>query len=122
MHVVGDLSTVRVGAVNATSSQDALAERRIAYRAFATPQDGLKALQNGSLDAFVYDRPLLAWLVRRDFPSLELLETTFDSQYYAFAIPTGSPLRTSLNVRLLDNVSSAWWKQSLFLYLGETVH
>jgi len=122
VHGVGDLSLVRVGAVNATSSQDALAERRTAYRVFATPQDGLKALQNGSIDAFVYDRPLLAWLIRRDFPSIELLETTFDSQYYAFAMPTGSPLRAPLNVRLLDNVNSAWWKQSLLLYLGEKAH
>jgi polar amino acid transport system substrate-binding protein len=119
VHGVGDLSLVRVGVVNATSTQDALAERRIAYRAFGTPQSGLKALQNGEIDAFVYDRTLLAWMIRRDFPSVELLETTFEPQYYAFAMPSGSPLRTSLNVALLDTVYSPWWKQSLFLYLGE---
>ena len=122
VHSVGDLSTVRVGAVNATSTQDALAERRIAYRVFATPQDGLKALQTGAIDAFVYDRALLAWIIRRDFPTVELLETTFDPQYYAFAMPAGSPLRSSLNVALLDTVYGAWWKQSLFLYLGEKAH
>jgi polar amino acid transport system substrate-binding protein len=122
VHGVGDLSLVRVGAVNATSTQDALAERRIAYRVFATPQDGLKALQNGTIDAFVYDRALLAWLIRRDFPSVELLETTFDPQYYAFAMPSGSPFRAPLNVALLDAVYSAWWKQSLFMYLGEKAH
>jgi polar amino acid transport system substrate-binding protein len=119
---VGDLSAVRVGVVNATSTQDALARRRISYRTFRTPRDAMVALRSRSIDAFVYDRPLLAWLVQQDFPSLEVLDMSFDFEYYAFAMPVGSPLRGTLNVTLLDTIQSAWWKQNLLLYLGEKEH
>ncbi|MES1149829.1 MAG: amino acid ABC transporter substrate-binding protein, partial [Bradyrhizobium guangdongense] len=71
---------------------------------------------------FVYDRPRLAWLIRQDFSAIELLETSFDYEYYAFAIPAGSPLRSKVNVTLLDTVQSLWWKQNLLLYLDEKEH
>ena len=122
VHGVGDLSVVRVGAVNGTSTQDALARRRIAYRTFPTPRDGLLALRSRSIDAFVYDRPLLAWLIRQDFPSLELVETSFDSEYYALALPLDSPLRRTINVTMLDTIQSPWWRQNLLLYLDDREH
>jgi polar amino acid transport system substrate-binding protein len=119
VHGVADLKTVRVGAVDGTSTQDALAELRIAYRSFHTPADGLRALRAREIDAFVYDKPLLAWIVQQQFSSsLELLDTTFDPQQYAFALPNGSPLRASLNVAMLDATQGGWWKQTLYRYFG----
>jgi ABC-type amino acid transport substrate-binding protein len=117
---VSDLASVRVGAVAGTATEDALAQLRIKSTGFATPHDGLKALRDGSIDAFVYDKPLLAWIVLQEFSSsVQILDLTFDPQRYAFALPDGSPLRERLNVALLDAVHSDWWKQTLFRYLGQ---
>jgi polar amino acid transport system substrate-binding protein len=119
VHEVGDLSSVRVGAVTGTSTEDTLIRRRLAYREFATPQDGLKALGTHSIDALVYDKPLLAWIIRQSFASsVELINTTFDPQEYAFALPSNSSLRRSINVAILGAIHSDWWEQTNYVYLG----
>ena len=77
-------------------------------------------MQAGTIDAFVYDKPLLTWLVLRDFSTLRVLDVTFDSQNYSIALPKGSPLSQVLNPPLLDETESDWWQQKLFEYLGKT--
>ncbi len=119
VHGVSDLATVRVGAIAGTSTEDTFSRLRIRYRKFATLQDGLDALRQRKLDAFVYDKPMLAWAIQQNYSSsIELLDATFDPQQYAFAIPTNSPLRKALDVALLDAVHSGWWQQTIFRYLG----
>jgi polar amino acid transport system substrate-binding protein len=118
---VSDLRSVRVGAPADTSSAYYLDHQRISHRGFSGPQEGLKALQAGTIDAFVYDKPLLAWLILRDFSStLRVLDVTFDNQNYAIALPKGSPLREMINAPLLEETESEWWQQTLFDYLGKT--
>ena len=119
IHAVTDLSQVRVGAVAGSSTEDALARIRTTFTAYPSARDGLQALRAGEIDAFVYDRPLLAWIVNRDFrSSVQLLETSFDPQNYAFALPANSPLRKPLNVAILNATKSGWWDETLFRYLG----
>jgi polar amino acid transport system substrate-binding protein len=117
---VSDLPSVRVGAVTGSATVDYLDGNRIRYRGYRTPEDGLTALQAGTIDAFVYDRPLLAWTVLQQFPtSINLLEADFDPQSYAVAFPADSELREPFNVAMLEAIRSEWWKQTLFRYLGE---
>jgi ABC-type amino acid transport substrate-binding protein len=119
VHGVSDLSTVRVGAIAGTSTEDTLARQHIAYRKFATLQDGLIALRARRLDAFVYDKPLLAWAIQQGFSSsIELVDATFEPQQYAFAMPRNSPLRIKLDVAILDAIHTVWWEQTVFRYLG----
>jgi polar amino acid transport system substrate-binding protein len=118
---VNDLRAVRVGAPADTSSAYYLDHQRISHRGFSGPEEGLKALQAGTIDAFVYDKPLLSWLILRDFSStLRVLDVTFDNQNYAIALPKGSPLREMINPPLLEETESDWWQQTLFEYLGKT--
>jgi polar amino acid transport system substrate-binding protein len=119
VHGVSDLSTVRVGAIAGTSTEDTLSRQRITYRKFADVKDGLNVLHAHQIDAFVYDKPLLAWAIQQSFSSsIELVDATFDPQEYAFAIPRNSPLRKVLDVPILDAIHSAWWTQTIFRYLG----
>jgi ABC-type amino acid transport substrate-binding protein len=119
VHGVSDLSDVRVGAVAGTSTEETLSRLRINYRRFATPQEGLKALRAHSIDAFIYDKPLLAWIIQQGFgSSIELIDTTFDPQEYAFAVPADSPLERTINVAVLNAVHSDWWEQTTSRYLG----
>jgi ABC-type amino acid transport substrate-binding protein len=117
---VTDLSKVRVGAVAGSSTEETLKKLRISFDGFPTAKDGLHAIHDGKLDAFVYDRPLLAWTINQDFRrSIELLDVVFDQQHYAFALPSGSPLRKPVSVALLREVRSPWWGETLYRYLGD---
>jgi ABC-type amino acid transport substrate-binding protein len=120
VHSVNDLRSVRVGAPAGSTTMDYLDRRRIAHRSFPGPQAGLQALQAGSIDAFVYDKPLLTWLILQDHSStLRVLDVIFDAQHYAIALPKGSPLRRMLDSSLLEETESDWWEQTLFQYLGK---
>jgi len=119
VHGVADLSAVRVGTVAGTSGEAALAQLRVRAHGFATARDGLVALRAGEIDAFVYDRPLLAWTANHEFRNaVELLDTTFDPQNYAFAVPANSPLREPLSVSILETLHNRWWEETLFRYVG----
>lgn len=116
---VTDLSQVKVGAVAGSSTEEALARIRTTFTPFPNARDGLQALRARRIDAFVYDRPLMAWIVSQDFrSSIQILDATFDPQNYAFALPPGSPLRKPLNVAILNAVQSRWWDDTLFRYIG----
>jgi ABC-type amino acid transport substrate-binding protein len=116
---VNDLRALRVGAPAATSMLAFLDRERIAHKDFATVDDGLKALKAGTVDAFVYDKPLLIWQVRQEFAdTLRVLDLTLDRQSYAIALPKGSALRDRLNVPLLTIVEGEDWQRSLYQYLG----
>jgi ABC-type amino acid transport substrate-binding protein len=119
VHGVTDLSAVRVGAVIGTSTEGTLNRLRVKPHGYADARAGLQALRRNDIDAFVYDRPLLAWTVNHDFQSsVQLLDTTFDPQNYAFVLPAGSAARKPLNIAILRAVESGWWDETLFRYLG----
>jgi ABC-type amino acid transport substrate-binding protein len=119
VHGVTDLSKVRVGVVTGSSTEDTLRRLRIDFAGYPNARDGLQAVRDGKLDAFVYDRPLLAWTINQDFrSSIQLLDVIFDQQHYAFALPSGSPLRKPVSVALLKEVRSPWWGDTLHRYLG----
>ena len=70
-----DLRSLRVGVVDGTSTVNFLDHQRIAHRVFANAPAGLNAVQTGSIDAFVYDCPLLSWIVKKDFANLQVWAT-----------------------------------------------
>ncbi|CAM5354152.1 putative amino-acid-binding protein yxeM OS=Afipia felis OX=1035 GN=yxeM PE=4 SV=1 [Afipia felis] len=116
---VSDLSSIRVGVPAGTSSVEGLSRLRIAHVILPSPQEGLNALRRGKIDALVYDRPLLAWMIRQqNLSSLDLAEPILEPQRYAIALPANSPLRKPLNVAMLQVVESDWWQDMLFRYVG----
>jgi len=119
VHNVEDLRSVRTGSVKDTAADATLSKMRIKHRGYPTASDGLNALRRGAIDAFVFDKALLAWTIRQNYSSaIQLLDTTFDPQNYAFVLPTGSPLRKPVTVALLTATQSDWWKEASFRYLG----
>lgn len=116
---VTDLSKVRVGMVASSSTEEVLNRIRVNYKAYPTAKEGLEAVRRGEIDAFVYDRPLLAWIVNQDFRfTIQLLDVSFDPQHYAFALPQDSPFRKALSISILKSVQSSWWDDILYRYLG----
>jgi polar amino acid transport system substrate-binding protein len=120
VHGADDLRFARVGAVSETASLDYLTKQGVGFRTYDAVADGLAALSAGKIDAFVYDRPLLAWYIHTKFgDSVTLLDTTFDKQSYAIALPNDSPLRMRINVVLLELTNSQWWDDLNTKYLGK---
>ncbi len=121
VHGQDDLRSVRTGAIAGTATIGYLDREHIRHRQFATPQDALRALRAGKVDAVVYDRALLTWIVRTQFSgSIQVLDTVFDPQTYAIALPIGSTLRARIDPVLLNDIESDWWRELLFRYLGTT--
>lgn len=117
---VDDLPAVRVGALQGSATLGFLDGERIRHRDFTKVQDGLKALEAGSIDAFVHDKPLLEWFVAQQFSStVEVLDTVFDPQSYGIAMPMGSRYRKLVDVAVLEAIHDEGWRQNLFKYLGE---
>lgn len=116
-----DLRHSRVGAVAGSASVNYLDREHIPHRSFATLHDGLEALKDERLDAFVYDKPLLTWMVLQDFSTkLRVLDIVLEHENYAIALPKdGGPLNRPLNAPLLEEIESARWDRTLFQYLGK---
>ncbi len=114
-----DLHHVRVVTVRDAVAVGYLDREGIRHQDFATVEEGLRAVAASQLDAVVYDKPILAWLVRQDHPNeLQVLDLSLDPQSYAFALPFGSPLRRELNIALVDTTRSSWWRELIRTYLG----
>jgi hypothetical protein len=79
-----------------------------------------EGVEANDLDAFVYDKPLLTWLVVQDFsPKLRVLEIVLEREHYAIALPISTPLHRVINGALLEETETDWWDQTIFQYLGK---
>ncbi|SEI06063.1 amino acid ABC transporter substrate-binding protein, PAAT family [Rhizobium tibeticum] len=117
---VEDLPNVRVGTLANSATIGFLDGERIKHSTFAQVGDGLKALDAGSIDAFVYDKPLLAWTVEQHFSSIvQVLDIDFEPQSYGLAMPLGRPYRKAIDVAVLEAIHDQRWRRTLFQYLGE---
>lgn len=119
-----DLSAVRVGALEASTSSDYLEEQGIAYRTFGDLEELVAALEGGSLDAVVSDAAFLKYAIRNAqkqgrYEALSVLPYQFEEQNYGFALEEQSPHVETLNQALLAVRASPEWKKELAKYLGE---
>lgn len=79
--------------------------RRHGARVLARPDaaSAARAVGQGDADAAVFDRPILAYVLREDPElALHLSDASYEPQYYAFAFPLGSALRHEVSVVLLE--------------------
>ena len=119
VHGVRDLPGLRVGATADSKSLRSLGERGIVALPFANERDGLRAMVDGQVDAFVFDVLVLRHLARTEFPGrVRVLPSTFDRYQVKMAMPTGSPLREPLNRALLAIVGGSEWNRRVERYIG----
>ncbi|MBL0714803.1 MAG: transporter substrate-binding domain-containing protein [Desulfosarcina sp.] len=114
-----DLPHVRVGSMAQSEALEWLVERGIAPASFLTDQEGLQAIVDNKIDAFVYDEFLLKYIVKTDFPArVHLLAGTFDHYYVSMGMPNGSPLREPINRALLKIMEKEGWNRLVARYIG----
>jgi ABC-type amino acid transport substrate-binding protein len=117
----GDLSKVVSGAVKGSTSQAFLKKNRYNHMAYTNLEVALEALKNNEVQAVVHDKPILSYQVNQGFKSdLKVLDFTFEKQYYAFGLKSGSRFREPINQMLLEYIAKPEWKDLLYNYLGDS--
>jgi len=116
-----DLRGARVATVTGTVSARYLAREQIRHTAFPDLHQAMVAVQQGQLDAVVYDQPILQFRNRElEGEALRLLPGVFERQSYAFAVGSGSPLREPIARAVLRITQGEDWPAILRRYLGHT--
>jgi polar amino acid transport system substrate-binding protein len=119
VHGLSDLPYVRVGTLSQSQALNFLTKRGIAALPFENAKDGLQAIVDKEIDAFVFNEVVLKHLVKTAFPGrVQVLATTFDHYYVSMAVPSGSPLREPLDRALLGVTATDDWLRLVELYMG----
>lgn len=115
-----DLPKVRVGSIDGSTGSEWLRDRGYGHRDFTSLDDGLAALADGSIGAFVYDAPMLKYAVRNGYEGeVGVLPETFNKEFYGIALAERSPLREQINRALLLHAHGPEWRGLLNRYIGE---
>jgi polar amino acid transport system substrate-binding protein len=115
---VQQLQSMQVGSMTNTTAANYLQQEQIQFQSFSTPEAGLKAVDEGRIEAFVYSTAPLRTLNQNAFQKrLFIRDTGIQVSQYAFALPENSPLREPLNYQLLQELSEPDWQSMLQRYL-----
>tara|TARA_R110002111_G_scaffold255157_1_gene321222 strand:+ start:9999 stop:11099 length:1101 start_codon:yes stop_codon:yes gene_type:complete len=116
-----DLSRIKVATVEGSTAADYLRSRHIMFAKHADVDSALASLVENKCDAVVYDEPILKYQTYQNYSGdVFVLPIIFERQNYAFALPSGSPLREPINQVLLRQTSSPSWDEVLATYFGES--
>ena len=114
-----DLKKDLVGTMPYTTSESFLKTSLISFITYKSIDEGLKALVNGKIKAFVYDAPELRYRIKQQFQGkLEVLPNTYSQEDYGIALVNNSSLKKSINRVLLQIIRDEEWQNTLYRYLG----
>jgi ABC-type amino acid transport substrate-binding protein len=81
----------------------------------------LKSLNERKIDAVVYDKPILQYLVKTQYgDAIQILPGEIERQDYAVGLPSNSSKREAFNEKLLQVIESKKWEEIKETYLGNT--
>ena len=114
-----DLPNARVGVLQQSATQNYLESEEIRVQLFESLSDGLDAVNEGVLDAFVHDAPIIGYMVQQSYLNeVRMLSNTFNDQYYGVALQSDSRDRNRINQIILDYINSDEWERMLANYFG----
>jgi ABC-type amino acid transport substrate-binding protein len=116
-----DLRKNTVGTISYSTSEIYLKDNRIVYISYQDINEALEALDDGIINALVYDKPLLQYYINRNYKGkIDLVPHTFLLQDYGIALPQGSSIREPINRMLLKKIHEDAWQDLLYKHLGST--
>ncbi len=114
-----DLKKALVGTMPYTTSETFLRNSLISFKTYKSIDEGLEALINGKIKAFIYDAPELRYRIEQQFQGkLEVIPNTYSQENYGIALVNNSPLLKSINRVLLQTIRHQEWQKTLYRYLG----
>ena len=115
-----DLPNATTATIENSTSADYLSNRGIYPKVYSSVEEGLSALEEGVVDAFVFDAPTLIYLINHNHSStLRVLPARFEQQQYGIALPFNSSLRQEVNQILLSLMERGVLEEIRRKYLGE---
>ena len=116
---ISDLRKMKVATLVGTTSGLFLKENDIKHYTYDDIVSGLVDIEKGELDAFVYDLPILQYLIKEGGleGSVAISEKTFDVQYYGFGISKSNPkFKNDVDRYILKYINDGDWDNILFKY------
>jgi polar amino acid transport system substrate-binding protein len=98
---INDLYGKQVATIEGSTASIFLNSRDMRYRKFSDLGDMLQEFENGSLDAIVFDAPILAYYANKSGGRAKITGPTFRRENYGIALPSGSALAEPINQSLL---------------------
>ena len=113
-----DLYDARVGSIAGSEGLNFLIKKGVAVIPFKNTQEGLLAVADRKVDAFVQDEKVLGYNIKREFPGrVQVVGGTFDEYFVSIALQQGSPLRKPINKVLLKLMKTETWDELLNRYI-----
>ena len=113
-----DLVHVRVGSNAQSDAALYLVSHGVSVIPFASMQEGLLALADHRIDAFVQNEAVLKTIVMADFPGkVHVIPGTFDHYFVSIAFKERSPWRKPINKAMLKFMNTDDWDRLLQRYL-----
>ena len=98
----GDLPGKRIATVSGSTAASYLKKEGVSYTGVDQIQAAYKLLESDSVDAIVYDAPvLLYYAINEGKGKVQVVGSIFQRETYGIALPTGSTLREPINNELL---------------------
>lgn len=115
---VDDLKKIPTGTIEASSSEGFLLNNHINYKTYENINAGIEALIQNDISAFVYDEPILRYIVknRNLGDKIHFINNLSNSEYYSFALPHNHDLIKPINMILIKELESVRWKGILNRY------
>jgi polar amino acid transport system substrate-binding protein len=113
-----DLYHSRVGSIAGSEGLNFLIKKGVAVIPFKSTQEGLQAVADRQVDAFVQDEKVLGYNIKRQFPGrVHVVGGTFDEYFVSIALQRDSPLRKPINKALLKLMKTESWDELLNRYI-----
>ncbi len=110
VHGFSDLQHARVGTIPQSQAMHFLSNHAIAAIPFEEIPQGLQALAEGRIDAFVLNELLLKYQVKNEFQGkVRVLPGVFDEYFVGIALQEKTPLRKPINKALLAFMKTLEW-------------
>lgn len=115
-----DLPGKRVATVEGSTSATYLTNSKIRFTGVATIDEAYAMMEQGTVDAIVYDAPVLQYYsVSAGKGRVNIVGAVFKPEKYGIALPAGSPLREPINEVLLaiyqdgtlEEIENRWFRE-----------
>lgn len=116
---VGDLVRFHNGVVAGSLSEEILSAAGISFDTFPSIEQGLQAVQQRRITAFVNNKITLQYLVGKSFPDMIVDDFSADRISYAIATRPDLPVYKDINVTLIEIVQSQEWENLQARWLGQ---
>lgn len=114
-----DLRGKQVVTVAGSTSDTWLEDERIGHRAVDTIEEAYELLDSGSVQAVVYDHPvLLYYALQNEDKGYIVPGEAFNTEDYGLAFPSDSPLREDINRALLVLLENGTYEQIYSKWYG----